>query len=656
MTNGFPHLLSPLEVGPKTLRNRVLVTAHVSGVEDNGLAGDAFIAYHTRRARGGAGLQMSGTSRFHRTGHVEPIRGLDLLHPDIEPGLARLAESIHREGGTFLVQLGHAAATLDYGDIGQPLWAPSAVASDLMKVVPRAMSRDEIAEVIAAYGAAARTVRAAGLDGVEILAAFGFLPGAFFSPLTNKRGDDYGGDLTGRVRFALETAEAVRAAVGPELIVGMRIPGDEMAEGGLAGDDMVEIAQALAAAGTLDYLNVTAGTNYDRIMRWEHWPASPAPHGLFAPLAARIRKAVEIPVFVTGRVTDPALAEAILARGDADMVGMTRAHIADPDIVTKAEAGRVREIRPCVGANVCINRAVNGKSVRCFYNPEAGRELAFAGDAPSGRAKRIAVIGGGPAGLEAARLGAERGHQVTLYEAGDQLGGQLRLWAASPFAREYALSLEWYARELARRQVRVHLNQSVSAEELAGLEADAVIIATGSRPAARAPLPGEKDCGIAVLTAAEILAGADLTQARHAVVVDEGGGRNALAAAEVLAEAGVAVTIVTADAAVAERLDGTVKTQLYRFLLSRGVTFRPMEAVTGLAQGKVLMRNIYSGQTGEIADVDLLVDWRGNESLDDLAEAARRHAGEVHVVGDSLAPRTVQLAVAEGAEAIRKLS
>ena len=656
MTATFPNLLSPLRVGPKTLRNRVVVTAHVSGVEEDGLAGEAFIAYHTRRARGGAGLQLSGTSQFHRTGHVQPVRGLDLLNPGAETGLARFAESIHREGGTFLIQLGHAAATLDYGDIGQPLWAPSAVASDNVKVTPRAMSRSDIAEMIAAYGAAARTVRAAGLDGVEILAAFGFLPGSFLSPLTNKRSDAYGGDLAGRMRFALETAQAARAAAGPDCIVGMRIPGDEMVAGGLTNDDMVEIAQALSKAGTLDYLNVAAGTNYDRVMRWEHWPASPAPHGLFAPLAARIRKAVEIPVFVTGRVTDPALAEAIIARGDADMVGMTRAHIADPDIVAKVQAGRVEEIRACVGANVCINRAINGKSVRCFYNPEAGRELDFAGDGPAGRAKRIAVIGGGPAGLEAARLGAERGHQVTLYEADDHLGGQLRLWAASPFAREYALSLAWYERELTRRQVRVHLNHKVSAENLAELEADAVIVATGSRPATRTPLPGEEACGFPVVTPAALLAGTDLATLRHAVVVDEGGGRNALAAAEVLAEAGVAVTIVTADAAVAERLDGTVKTQLYRFLLSQGVRFRPMEAVTGLEERRVLTRNIYSGQAGEVAEVDLLVDWRGNESLDNLAEVARRHAGEVHIVGDSLAPRSVQIAVAEGAEAIRKLS
>ena len=335
-----------------------------------------------------------------------------------------------------------------------------AVASQLLKIMPRQMTRADIAEVVAAYGTGAAKVRAAGLDGVEILAAFGYLPGAFFSPASNLRQDEYGGSLRNRVRFALEAAASVREAAGPGLVVGMRIAGDEMTDDGLGIEDMAEIATLLNEAGSLDYLNVVAGTNNDRIMRWEHWPASPAPHGLFAPLAARIRAVVTVPVFVTGRVTDPALAEQILAKGEADMVGMTRSHIADPDIVAKIRAGEAKRIRPCVGANVCINRAVSGKVVRCFHNPEAARELEFSADQPATRPKRVAVIGGGPAGLEAARRAADLGHQVTVYEASGQLGGQLKLWSRSPFAREYALSIDWYEQELERAQVPVKLERA----------------------------------------------------------------------------------------------------------------------------------------------------------------------------------------------------
>lgn len=655
MTENLTNLLSPLKVGKQMIRNRVLITGHIPGLEEKGLVTDGFIAYHARRSRGGAGLQMSGTSRIHTTGHAHGGRGIDLTSPDVGAGLAKLAEAVQAEGGKFLIQLGHSAGTIDNGDIGQPLLAPSAVQSDHIKVTPKEMSLTEIAEVIEAYKNSTTVVRKAGLDGVEILAAFGFLPGSFFSPLTNKRSDRYGGSVENRVRFALEAAAAARDAAGPNLIVGMRIPGDEKTKGGLGNADMIEIAQALAASRLIDYLNVTAGTNNDRIMRFEHWPASPAPHGLFVPLATQIRKAVDIPVFVTGRVTDPALAEAIIARGDVDMVGMTRAHIADPDIVAKVTAGAEETIRPCVGAGFCVHRAVSGKVIRCFHNPEAARELNFQDDETPTKAKKVAVVGGGPAGLEAARLAAERGHQVTLYEAGDHLGGQLDLWSQSPFAKEYGRSIDWYRGELQRRQVRVNLSQELSPDDLAKIEADALIIATGSQAKLIDNYEGLGSCGFPVVTPADVLGDKVTTSVGHVVVIDEGGGRNALAAAEVLVDQAAKVTIITGDAAVAENIDGTVKTQLYRFLLSKGAAFRAMEDVSGLASGKVLTRNIYTNEANEIADVDLLVDWRGSVARTDLTATAETLFEEVHVIGDSLAPRTVQFAIAEGAEAARKL-
>ncbi len=651
----FPHLLTPLKVGLQTVRNRVLVTGHIPGLEEKGLLTEAFIAYHARRAKGGAGLQMSGTSKVHRSGHAHGGRGIDLTNPEVGVGLAELAEAIHAEGGKFLIQLGHSAGTINNGDIEEPLLAPSAVASDHIKVTPKALSQTEIDELIGAYAKGAEVVANSGLDGVEILAAFGFLPGSFFSPLTNERSDSYGGGLYNRCRFALEVAAAIRKAVGPDLIVGMRIPGDEMTKGGLDNAGMIEIAEVLAGAGLLDYLNVSAGTNNDRIMRFEHWPASPAPHGIFVPLAAQIKKAVDLPVFVTGRITDPELAETILERGDVDMVGMTRAHIADPDIVSKVQTGMPESIRPCVGAGFCVHRAVSGKTIRCFHNPEAARELSFQSDQPVKKPKRVAVIGGGPAGLEAARKAAELGHQVSLYEAGTQLGGQLELWSRSPFAKEYGASIAWYERELERNQVHVNLNKSLSPHELTELEADAVIIATGSKPKAPFTYPGNENCGFPLVTPTNILMGAVSPDVKHAVVVDEGGGRNALAAAEILAEHASQVTLVTAGAAVAELIDGTVRTQLYRFLLHKEVKFVAMEDVTALSPRTIETRNIYTGKASKINDVDLMVDWRGNQVVEDLIEAARESFSEVHIVGDSLAPRTVQLAVAEGAEAARRL-
>jgi 2,4-dienoyl-CoA reductase-like NADH-dependent reductase (Old Yellow Enzyme family) len=651
MQDQFKRLLSPLQVGPKTIRNRVLMTAHIPGLESDGKATDGYIAYHARRARGGAGLQMSGASGFHHTGHPSSGRGLDLTRDGVVPTLRKLADALHEHGGMFLLQMAHATATGDYGDIGQPLWAPSPVASDILKVMPKEMNRQDIASVISAYGRGAGMVREAGLDGVELLAAFGYLPGSFFSPVSNQRSDEYGGSVRNRVRFALEAIKAAREAAGPDLIVGIRMPGDEKIDGGLDNEALAEIAGLLAESGALDYINVAAGTNNDRIMRWEHWPASPAPHGLFAPLAATIRKAVNIPVFVTGRVTDPAMAEQILARGEADMVGMTRAHIADPDIVSKIRSGSYERIRRCVGANVCIARATSGKVIRCFQNPEAAREQETGGVTRTARPRRVAVIGGGPAGMEAARRAAANGHQAVVYEATGQLGGQLRQWSASPFAREYIAAVEWLERELAEAQVQVRYNSPVGEDELAGIEADAVILATGSVPLEPRALPGADASGIRLATAADVIGGAAGRGARHAVIAEEGGGRNGLAAAEVLAEAGVRVTIVSGDMAIAEHINGTVRTQLYRFLLNRDVVFRPMEKVTGFEPGRVLTRNIYTRAEGVIEDVDLFVDWRGNQVNAALEDALRARFAEVHVIGDCLAPRTVQLAIAEGTAA-----
>nr|NIP75575.1 hypothetical protein [Xanthomonadales bacterium] len=365
MMADFPHLLSPINIGPKLIRNRVLSTAHVPGIEQGGLPGADYIAYQRARAKGGAGLQISGSATIHRTGSVGQGRSLDNTAPGIVEGYNRLAEAIHAEGGSFLIQLGHAAGTVNDTDVDRPLLAPSAVQSTLIRETPRAMALADIDEIVEAYARATERVRDGGLDGVEILGAFGFLPAAFLSPLSNRREDDYGGSLENRLRFSLRVIEAVRAAAGPDLIVGFRIPGDERVPGGLGVAELQEIAEHLAGTGKLDYLNVIAGTNYDRVQRMEHWPPTPAPHGLYVPLAAGIKPRVAIPVFTTGRITDPLMAEDILARGDADMIGMTRAQIADPDLVAKLQSGRSAEIRPCIGANLCIAQATEGKPLRC---------------------------------------------------------------------------------------------------------------------------------------------------------------------------------------------------------------------------------------------------------------------------------------------------
>lgn len=649
----FPHLLSPLKVGSRTLRNRVLVTAHVPRIADNGVPGDRYVAYHRAKARGGVALQITGATPVHRSSDLGSPDALANIDNSIIPGYRMLANAVHAEGGCMLAQLAHYSAGIHSGEPGQPLWAASAVPSELVRETPHAMTTAEIDEMVRAFGAAAGRVRQGGLDGIEILGAFGLLIANFLSPHGNKRSDRYGGSLENRLRFPLEVVAAVRDAAGPDLIVGMRIPGDEFVDDGLDQGAMGEVAQALEASGQLDYLNVIAGTNLDRVHRATHWPPTPAPHGLFVPLAAAIKQAVGLPVFTVGRIVDPHHAERIVADGHADMVGMTRAHIADPDIVAKITSGRAHDIRPCVGANVCIARALAGGPIRCIHNPEAAREHEWGKAEPAATAKRVAVIGGGPAGLEAARVAAERGHRVTLYERDTVLGGQFLLRASIRTWGEFQGVIDWRRDQLEKLQVRVELGRTIGDDDIAGLEADSVVLATGAEPLT-ADVPGADASPIEVLSPHEVVR-EGRPEARIAVVWDHAGGIIGLGAAEALIGAGCRVHVVTPAFAVAEDIDLVQRVPLYHRLIEAGTVFLPNVEVIGLEGRDVVLRNVYSGEETAIGEVDLLIAWCGNRAVDGLRQAIEGAGLELHVVGDSLAPRLADVAVAEGALAARRI-
>jgi 2,4-dienoyl-CoA reductase-like NADH-dependent reductase (Old Yellow Enzyme family)/thioredoxin reductase len=646
MPGSFEHLLSPLQVGPKLLRNRVLISAHVPRLAVDNLPGAAYIAYHRVRARGGAGLQITGATAVHPTGTLGTPNSLENLDDRIVPGYRQLADAVHGEGGTILAQLAHSAATLNVSDAGRPLWAPSPVQSELARETPHEMTRDDIAEMIAAYRAAALRVREGGLDGIELLAAFGFLIAAFLSPLTNKREDAYGGSPDKRLRFALEVVSAVREAIGPEQILGMRIPGEEGVAGGLTRDDMRTIAVRLAETGRLDYLNVIVGTNYSRMQRMAHWGPTPLAHGVYVPLAANIKSAVGIPVFAAGRITEPKLADAIIRDGKADMVAMTRAHIADPDIVRKIREGRAGEVRPCVGANVCIS--LTGGPLRCFHNPFATRDLIERPVSRTTRARSVVVVGGGIAGLEAARVAARRGHKVRLYEASDRLGGRLALWSRSPLTGEFEKAVAWRLSQLESLQVRRTTGRRIEGDELRSLNADVLIIATGSRPGASDPPAGAQSSTIRIVSPDDVLESPE-DYTSHTVVRDGGGGRTALSAAEALAAQGVPVTVVTSDFVVGEGIDPVVRTTIHAHLLRNGAVFRAGETIERLEGAKVLLINQFSQRRSAIEGVAALVDWHGRRAEDTLLAPARDTGAEVHIVGDALAPRSVHVAVAEAA-------
>ncbi len=641
----FSRLLSPLPIGRPghaiEIRNRVLVSAHVPGFAEHNQPGNTYIAYHQRFAAQGVGLQLTGGTPVHKSGLLSTAGdGLWNLDDSIIPGYQRLADAVHGEGGRILAQLAHSGGTVLIDQPGTVAWSASSVRSAITGRVAHAMTVDEIAEVIAAHEAAAARVRQGGLDGVEVLAAFGYLPQAFLSPLSNHRRDEYGGSLENRVRFLVELLRAVRAQLADGQILGYRLPGDEFEPGGLDLQQMIDVCRLLAERGLVDYLNIIAHTNFTHTGRSKHWAPTPTPHGVFVDLAAAIKAEVSVPVFTVGRVVDPVHAERIIAQGKADMVGMTRAHICDPTIVSKIKLGQLQQIRPCVGANTCIANRYAGKPIRCMHNPELkapGQVLL-----PTKKPRRIAVIGGGPAGLEVARLSATRGHSVVVFEASASLGGQLAYWSRSPSMAELGRIIRWRESELRRLGVEVEFNRAIASTDLGAIDAQLVVVATGACETMR-----HHDLPLPVTTPMQLLDRSSI-DARRAIVISDGRGQAGLVAAEWLLDRGAEVEVVSEDFAVAGDLDATNRNAWYERLGKRGVIFTAQSSFAGFRDGAVQLRNVFSGALTERPAIELLVDWNGCQSQDALMRAASpERLAPLQAIGDCLAPRNVETAMAE---------
>jgi len=654
--SAFTHLLSPLGIahpgGQLTLRNRVLVSAHVPGFAEDNKPGQRYIDYHKRYAAEGVGLQITGGTPVHKSGLLSLASdGLWNVDDSIIPGYQRLGEAVHAEGGRILAQLAHSGGTVKLDLPGTAAWSASSIRSSITGQVSHAMTRNNIEEITRAYAAAAVRVRKGGLDGVEILSAFGFLPQAFLSPLTNQRDDDYGGCLENRMRFLIEVLKAVRGELGTTQILGVRLPGDEFEPAGLTLEDMTQVCKVLSEHRLVDYLNIIAHTNFSHGGRAKHWAPTPAPHGIFVELAATIKRSVSLPVFTVGRIIDPMHAEQILARGQADMVGMTRAHICDPSIVRKISNQQHRQIRPCVGANTCIANRYAGKPIRCMHNPELiapGASLQ-----PATQVNRVAVIGAGPAGLEAARLCALRGHQVVVYEKATRVGGQLAYWAMSKSMQELGRITDWRIAELNRLGVEIQLEKQIHAEDLPKLATEHIILATGAIDLSR-NLPGEFSSK--VLSPIQLLMHTSF-KAERALVINDGRGQAGLVCAERLQEHGVQVEVITEDIAVAHDLDPTNRHAWYERLLSKGAVFTPQTAVETLQGSKVTLRHLFSQQISQRNEVDLLIDWNGSVARDSLLSNgnAQDLVANVHAIGDCVASRGVELAMAEALKVARSI-
>jgi 2,4-dienoyl-CoA reductase-like NADH-dependent reductase (Old Yellow Enzyme family)/thioredoxin reductase len=655
----FPRLFEPLAIGPITIRNRIVSSGHDTVMAEHGLVTERLIAYQEARARGGAGLIVIQVAGVHPTARYTSSE----LTADSDatiPGFTRLAEAIHRHGATVFGQLFHGGREImdtEDGTLAVAL-APSAVPTERFHVMPRAMPASLIREIVEGFGTAAARLEAAGLDGVEVVASHGYLPSQFLNPRTNLRTDEWGGDEDRRLRFLREALAACRSATRPGFVVGVRISIGEITPEGLTEDEALAALASLDADGAMDYVSVVAGTSATLAGSDHIVPPTPIPNGYTAPLAGRAKAAVRVPVMVAGRISQPQEAEAILAAGQADACVMTRALICDPELPAKTADGRLDDIRACIGCNqACIGHFHAGYPISCIQFPESGRELEFVRVGPPGRARHpaaplardVLVIGGGPGGLKAAAVAAERGHRVTLVEAGRRVGGQVLLAQAIPGREEMAGAAGNLVAEAQRAGVEIRTGVRADLAFVRAAAPDVVVVATGAVPY-RPPLEllGEP----VILDAWEVLRGAAVPQG-HVVISDFRSDWVGLGLAPMLARDGHRVTLAVTGTMAGQRIQQYVRDRMTADARRAHVDIRPTLRLFGADSTAVYLQDVLTGDPVVVEDVAALVLAQGHVPDDSLLaelEVAREAGApfEVHAVGDCLSPRTIEEAVLEG--------
>jgi mycofactocin system FadH/OYE family oxidoreductase 2 len=644
----FPHLFSPLQIGTVTVPNRISFSAHLTNLAEGGLVTERLTHYLAARARGGTGLIITEEQSVHPTDRAYEHL-IEAFRPEVVQGYKLLTRAVHQHDTRVFAQLNHNGQQCSGSLSRLPVWAPSAVPDVLYRETPKVMEIEDIQEVIAYFALSAAHVREGGFDGVELQFGHSSLARQFLSPLTNFRDDQYGGDFENRIRFGLEAVTAVRKAVGRDFTLGVRLCADELIPGGLTLDDAKLIAQRLQANGELDYFNLTLATFYNLYM-----VGGPmhVPLGYAVPLAAGIKEVATLPVFATGRINDPVLAEKVLADGQADMIGVVRGQIADPDFAQKAKGGRSEEIRYCIACNQnCYGRVGLNKTIGCVQNPAVGREDTEGEHhlRTTLRKKRVLVVGGGPAGMWAAKIATLRGHEVTLCEESEELGGQVVLAAKGAGRDEFGVIARNERSQLARLGVPVELGTEVTPDLVTEREPEAVIVATGSRPK---PSPVAGADGPGVFNVWQALED-DTKLGEKVLLIDYDGHHQATATAEFLADAGKSVHVVTSSLFVGADLGPSQDLYLSRQrLLQKGVTFTPDFAVMEIKSTdggtEVHGFNVYSNVWDAISGYDSVVTAMGNEVCDDLYFALKGKVQELYRVGDCVAPRKVDMAIHEG--------
>ena len=593
-------LLQPFNLKHLRLKNRIMTSSHEPAYSVDGMPKDRYRAYHEERAKAGVALAMTAGSAAVSKDSPPVFNNVLVYSDDVVPWIQNLTDSCHAHGCAVMIQLTHLGRRTNWnkGD-----WLPSVSSSKhrepAHRSFPKLIEDWDIDRIICDFADAAQRMQAGGMDGIE-LQVYGHLLDQFWSPLTNDLIGPYGSDtLENRMRFPLDVLDAIRKRVGTEFIVGFRFTADEAQKGGITATEGIEIAKILSSCGQLDFLNVIRGRIHTDPAMTDLIPVQGMANAPHLDFAGEVKKATGMPTFHASKIPDVATARHAIKNGLLDMVGMTRAHMADPYIVRKIMQGREQDIRPCVGATYCLDRIYQGGEALCMHNAATGRELTMPHEIPTARTKRnIVVVGAGPAGLEAARVCAERGHTVTVFEAQAQAGGQVRITSMTPRRREMISIIEWREAQCMANGVRFKFNHFAEMDDVIGLSPDVVIVATGGLPNLELFESGEHT--MLVETSWDMITG-DVEPADEVLIYDESGDHPALQAAEIAAAVGSKVEVMTPDRVFAPDIMAMNLVPYMRSLQDKDVTFTVTRRLLGVERrGNKLLATIgtdYSDHT-----------------------------------------------------------